>query len=274
MGVSRIRSFLAPVVAAIVLLPAPAGAQTAGPFPSTSAIGEQYRVELSGGIWNPSVFGTISVTNTRIEAEGTTINFVDDLGFTQKQFSDVRLVLRPGKKHKFRVQYTPVSYAAESTFSRDIVFNGILYPVNMPVHSSFDWKVWRFGYEYDIVYHNLGYIGLLIEGRYTEMSASLKSPVNDEFTRARAPLPALGIVMRIHPIPSLSLTGEISGFKIPDIEDYKANYSDIDIYATFNVLRNVGVQAGWRRMQTFLEIEGDKGDIKFTGLWFGGAVRF
>jgi hypothetical protein len=40
------------------------------------------------------------------------------------------------------------------------------------------------------------------------------------------------------------------------------------------VMHNLGVQAGWRRMNTFLQIEGDTGDIKFQGFWFGGAFRF
>jgi hypothetical protein len=277
MRVCRFRPFpgvIAWLVGIAILVPSFAAAQVAAPVPSTRAIGEEYRIELSGGLWNPSVFGTIAVTNDRIEAEGTTISFVDDLGFKQTQFGDVRLVLRPAKKHKFRVQYTPVSYSAESTFSREIIFNGILYPVNMPVNSTFDWKVWRFGYEYDFVYRDRWYVGLLLEARYTEMSASLQSPVNNEFTRARAPLPALGLVTRVYPLPNLSLTAEISGMKVPDIEEYKAHYADIDVYATFNFMHNFGVQAGWRRMNTFLQIEGDKGDIKFSGLWFGGAARF
>ena len=35
-----------------------------------------------------------------------------------------------------------------------------------------------------------------------------------------------------------------------------------------------GVQAGWRKMHTYLKVEKDKGDFTFQGIWFGGAVRF
>jgi hypothetical protein len=217
----------------------------------------------------------MAVTNDQIEAQGTTIDFVKDLGFKNTRFPDLRVVLRAAKKHKFRVQYTPVSYSGEAVINRNIVFNGILYPVNMPVNSTFDWKVWRFGYEYDIIYRDRGYFGILLEGRYTQMNATLKSQTNDEFASAKAPLPALGAVLRLYPLRNLSITGEISGFRLPDVdEDYAANYADIDVYATFNVVRNVGVQGGWRRMSTFLRIEGDRGDIKFQGFWLGGAVRF
>lgn len=273
MRVRLVRPILAAFLTGAVLSPTLAAAQVAVPATSTRAIGEDYHIELSGGVWGPSVFGTIS--SEQFGIAGTDISFVDDLGFKKTQFPDVRLVLRPGKKHKFRVQYTPVSYTAESTLSREIVFNGILYPVNVPVNSTFDWKVIRFGYEFDLIYRDRGYFGILIEGRYTEMSASLKSPLNDEFTQARAPLPALGAVLRLYPIKNMSITAEVSGLRLPDIDEkYEAHYADIDIYGTFNITHNFGAQAGWRRMHTFLRVETDKGDIRFQGLWLGGAIRF
>lgn len=270
----HVQSFVrsAALLAALVV-PGIAIAQVAPPVPSTRATGEEYRIEVSGSLWNPSVFGLIS--SEQFGIAGTEISFTNDLGFKSKRFGDVRLVLRPGKKHKLRVQYTPVSYSAESTLSRDIVFNGILYPVNVPVQSTFDWKVLRVGYEYDVIYTDRGFFGILIEGRYTQMNASLKSPVNDEFTRAKAPLPALGAVARVYPIRNLSITAEASGLRLPNIDDkYEANYLDVDVYGTFNFTRNFGVQGGWRRMTTYLRVESDIGDIKFQGFWFGGTIRY
>lgn len=257
---------------AVLAFPATALAQ-ADDRVSTRAIGEEYHVELSGGFWRPSVSGIFS--SEQFGIVGSNIDFVTDLGFKTTRFGDVRLVLRPSKKSRFRFQYTPVAYSAESTLSREIVFNGIKYPVNMPVQSTFDWKVLRIGYEFDFFYHDRGFIGFLIEGRYTEMAASLKSPLNDEASSAKAPLPAFGLVGRLYPVKNVSITAEVTGFKLPDIdEDYDANYVDIDIYGTVNFTHHFGVQAGWRRMNTFLKIEKDQGDFQFQGIWFGGALRF
>lgn len=275
MRVRSIRPSLAWVVAcALLLTPVVASAQIATlPPAAPRPIGEEYRIELSGGMWNPSVFGIVASEQFGITP--TDIDFVSDLGYAQKKFADVRLVLRPGKKHKFRVQYTPVSYSADATPTRDLVFNGIRYRATVPISSTFDWKVWRFGYEFDLIYTNRGFFGILVEGRYTQMNASLKSAVNEEYTRAKAPLPALGAVARVYPLKNLSITGEISGFKLPNIdEDYEATYTDIDVYGTFNITHQIGVQGGWRRMKTFLRVETDRGDLRFQGIWFGGAVRF
>lgn len=268
----RVRVLLRLLVAGGLLAVSPAlvAAQTTT---SSTPPGENYRVEISGGLWRPAPHGTVA--SEQFGIAGSQIDFVSDLDFTTINFGDGRLVLRPGRKHKLRVQYTPVSYSTEATLDRDIVFNGILYPVNVPVNSTFDWKVWRFGYEFDFIYTDRGYLGLLLEGRYTQMGASLTSPVSAESTKARAPLPAIGAVARVYPLPILSITAEVSGLKIPEIDEkYEANYADIDVYGTLSVTRNFGVQAGWRRMTTFLKIEDDQGDIKFQGFWLGGTIRF
>lgn len=260
-------------LALAVLTAVPAFAQSGDPEPSRLPGGERYRIELSGTLWNPSLVGLIS--SEQFGIVGDSIDFENDLGFTQTRFKDLRLVLRPGRKTKFRVQYTPVQYTASTSLNRDIVFNGINFPVSVPLNSTFSWKVLRVGFEYDALYTDRGYVGVLIEGRYTQLDAELSSVLSDEFTRLRVPLPAIGLVGRFYPVPELAINFEVSGFQVPDIDpDYKGQYYDWDIHGTFNFTDYVGFQVGWRRMTTFLEIERDTGDLKFQGMWFGAAVRY
>jgi len=61
---------------------------------------------------------------------------------------------------------------------------------------------------------------------------------------------------------------------VPRFRDYEATYFDWNISGTVNLTNNFGVQAGWRRMTTFIDINRDQGDFKFQGLWFGAAARF
>ena len=262
------------VAALAAVAPATASAQFASQDRLTpAAIGENYHVELSGSFWNPTPFGVISAGN--FEIVGSSVDFVGDLGFQQTRFKDVRIVLRPSRKSRFRVQYTPVVYTAETQLKRSIVWSGQTYDANLPINSTFGWKVWRFGYEYDFLYTDRGFIGALIEARATDFSAELNSPLNNEYTTAKGPLPAVGLVGRAYVLPEVAINFEVSGFKIPDIDpEYQATYFDWDINGTFNFTNNVGVQVGWRRMTTFLSIEGDTGDLKFQGMWFGAAVRY
>jgi hypothetical protein len=54
----------------------------------------------------------------------------------------------------------------------------------------------------------------------------------------------------------------------------EATYVEWDLHGTFNLNEFVGVQIGWRRMTTFLSTSDDEGDLRFRGMWFGGALRY
>ena len=264
----------AAALALAIALPREAGAQYNAPPLSSVAIGERYHVELSGTIWNPALVGTVS--SEQFGQAGTDLDFVTDLGFEQTRFKDLRLVVRPARKHRLKVQYTPIAYLASTTLHRDVVFNGQKFLVALPISTEFAWKVLRFGYEYDIGYWDRGFVGVLVEGRYTQFDASLQNPLSIEFTSAKAPLPALGFVGRAYVAPSVAVNFEVSGFQLPEglSATTKANYYDWDIYGTVNLANNFGVQVGWRRMTTLLTVDKDKADFKFQGVWFGAALRY
>ncbi len=259
--------------AAFILMAAPAWGQVREQEPSRLPLGEQYRIEVSGTLWNPAMSGIIS--SEQFGIIGSEIDFERDLGYAQTRFADFRLVLRPSRKSKFRVQYTPISYQASTNFTRDIVFNGIKFPVSIPVESSFEWKVLRLGYEYDFIYTDRGFVGFLLEGRYTNFTTQLTSALAEEFTSVKVPLPAIGAVGRVYVIPEVAINFEVSAFKFPDVDPkYKANYFDWDISGTVNFTNNIGARVGWRRMTTYIFVEEDTGDLKFQGIWFGAVVRY
>ena len=76
-------------------------------------------------------------------------------------------------------------------------------------------------------------------------------------------------------MPNISITGEFTFFKLPDIdEDYSGQYFDFDLYGTVNFTDNFGAQGGYRSFDVFYKIEDDNGDLQLKGLYFGGVVRF
>lgn len=254
---------------------APASAQyRPAPNPAT---GEKYNIELSVGLWMPSVAAVLSSESLGII--GTEVDLVNDLGIVDENFAEFRAVLRPARKHKFRVAYTPIKYEADATLGRDLVFNGIVFPIRVPVTSALDWKAWRFGYEYDFIYRDRGFLGVILEAKYTDVTASLTNPFSTEFTSATAPIPALGVIGRVYPAANIALTGEFTGFKLPgDIadleEDDTGSYFDFDVYATLNFTNNVGVTGGYRRLAVEYRIDEDFGDFELKGFYVQGVVRF
>jgi hypothetical protein len=261
-----------PVALLVFGVPRLAAAQYNAPPLDNRAIGEQYHAEFGVTFWNPTPSGTVS--SEQFGLLGSNLDFEKDLGYQQTRFNELRIVLRPAIKHKFRAEYMPVAYTAHSVLNRTITFNGISFPASLPIASEFDWKVWRLGYEYDFYYADRGFVGALVEARATQFSASLSGPGRSEYTDYKAPLPSLGLVGRGYVTRNVALNFEVSGMNVPHFRDYEATYFDWNISGTVNLTNNFGVQAGWRRMTTFIDIDKDQGDFKFQGLWFGAAARF
>lgn len=238
------------------------------------AIGENYRVEVFGGAWNPTP--DITVSSEQLGIPGSSIDVVADLGIQQERFRELRLVLRAARKHKFRVQYVPIAYESEAVLDRQLVFNGVRYNVGVPVATTARWTTWRFGYEYDFIYRDRGFLGFIAEAKHTDIEVALNSVLSSEFARARAPIPAIGAIGRVYVMDNIGLTFELTGFKLPENinENYRAKYIDIDVYATLNFSDNVGFQFGYRSIDLLYRIDADSGDLKLKGTYFGGLVRF
>lgn len=258
-----------------VTLAAPAFAQYTYRAASDRATGENYHVEVGGYFWNPTP--EIFIASESFDIIGSRIDFVGDLGMEQKRLSQLRVVLRPATKHKFRFEYTPIRYSAQSTLRREVTFAGTRFPISLPVASELNWRAYRFGYEYDFVYRDRGFVGLLLDVKYTHVEATIAGttlPLREEVL-ARAPIPAVGLIGRGYVMPNVAITGEFSFFRLPEIEDeYRGRYIDFDIYGTVNFTDNFGIQAGYRSFDVFYKVEGDEGELKLKGLYFGGVLRF
>jgi len=116
----------------------------------------------------------------------------------------------------------------------------------------------------------------VFEAKYTDANVTLASPIGTEYARARAPIPAVGAIARVYVTKYGSITGEFTGFKIPESidEDYQGHYYDWDVYATLNLTRNLGAQLGYRSLDIAYLAKQDRGNAKLSGLYFGGVVRF
>jgi hypothetical protein len=270
MLMSRLRSVV--IAALLTGATAPASAQIGR---AADVIGEDYHVELSFNFWNPTPEPIVN--SEALGILGTDVNLVEDLGIEKKVLKDLRLVLRPSTKHRFRISYLPMNYdQPDGRVNREFIFNGLRYTVGLPVATTAQFKTWRFGYEYDFLYRERGFLGVIFDVKVTDVNVGLLSPIGDEFTTALAPIPTIGAAGRVYAAKNLALNAEFSYFRIPDSasDDYKGRYVDFDINATYNAHRNFGVQAGYKSIDVFYQAKNDTGTLTFKGLYFGATTRF
>jgi hypothetical protein len=276
---SAIRVYAACCVALVFVLTAvPAQAQLQPKPISEPPTGETYHIEGAAAFWFPTA--TMLVSSESLGIAGTTINFKTDLGVQDKHLPDLRVVLSPSRRHKFRFEFIPIKYEQNATVKRTIIFNGQRFDIGLPVHSALDWRAYRFAYEFDFISNNRGFAGFVVEAKYTDVQVNLASTspsvIVNEFARARAPIPALGGIGRVYVVPNISITGELTGFRLPKdlVKDTSAHYVDFDLYGTVNFTNRIGAQFGYRSLDVGYVADTDTGTFKLKGIYFGVVARY
>jgi hypothetical protein len=257
------------------LIASPARAQFRPRNVNQGAIGENYHLEIGAAIWDTSA--DMSLSNTALGLAGTTINLKNDLGAADQKFGSFDVILRPAVKHKFRVQLVPVHYSATAAPRSALTFGGQTFPAGVPVSSKTHWRAWRFGYEYDAAVGPRGFLGFILDVKYTDVDASLTSATAGTRTAsAHSTVPAIGGILRVYPASHLALTGEITGFKWPGgwIWSGSGNFLDLDAYATLNLVNAFGVELGYRSFDVNYSLTNDSGSFKLTGPYLGAVLRF
>ena len=257
-------------------VPASAQFRPAGPAGGSQAVGERFHIEGAASLWSPTP--DLVVSSESLGIPGDAVDLVSDLGVEKKRLRELRLVLRPGTRHKFRFNYLPIQYSAEAVVQREFVFNGQRYRIGLPVNTSADLTTYRFGYEYDFIYRDRGYLGVLLDLKYTDVDVRLDTSIGSEFTTQVAPIPTIGITGRGYIVPNVSITGEVSFFRVPESLGEQINgggrYLDYDFYGTFNFTNNVGAQLGLRSVDVEYFKDLDSGTLTFKGWYFGGVIRY
>jgi hypothetical protein len=255
----------------------------AGVLPASAQFGgtdlppaEDYRVEAGASLFRPSPDLRIQ-TGALAQITTGEVDFVREFSIEDKFFTEFHFIARPGRRHKIRFNYLGVRYEESATLERTITFGGRTFTVGVPATADLKWDLWRFGYEWDFVSRDRGFVGVIGELKHNRVSADLTAlGIAAVAYEADAPVPTIGIIGRGYPHPLVSITGEFTGFKLADVfsDEFEAELYDLDIYGTVSVGRHVGIRGGYRSVVADYVVDEDAGDLKLQGLYFGGVVRF
>jgi hypothetical protein len=273
---------------------APPAPQTQAPAPAlagATVIGEDYRIEIAGGLWAtmPSTImysdtettaATTSATGATVPAttvSGTNIDFKQTLGLKNQRLVEFRLVARVGPRHKFHLEFVPLYYRQAAVLTANLNFNGQSFLAGQTVNSSLNWSAWRAGYEYDVVSADRGYIGGIVGADDLVVNGTLDNGLKSGTAGVRIPMPGLGVIGRYYVAPRVSITGEFTGYDLPGgATSTHGHVFAIEGYGTVNVLKYIGIQGGYRSFDATHVFGSPLNTGAFTvrGPYIGGAVRF
>jgi hypothetical protein len=230
-------------------------------------------VELGLMSWRPSPGLTLS-TDALPGASVDAVDFVKEFAIEDRSFPNFRLAV--GRSHKFRLGHAKFSYQPEAVIQRTFTFQGNTFALDTPASANLDWRLWTFGYEWDFVSRERGFLGIITELKYNDIQASIDSPAlrSAAATATTAPVPTIGIAGRGYIGSVLSVGGEYTGLKI-GYGDFDVKFTDFDINATILPSRiGIGAQVGYRSVVADYVVDQDTGDLKMQGPYFGVVARF
>ena len=246
---------------------------------SDKGAGEEYRVEFSLRFWSPTPELSLStdiLANTGVGA----VDFVQAFGLEKDRFAEYAVTSKAGK-HKFHYGSIPISYSKETVITRTIQFGGLTVPISVPASTEIDWRLRRYGYEWDFVSADRGYVGLLTDVKDNKFSANITAgPYGSENADVRVWIPTVGIGARAYPHRLISITGEfnveVTRFKGFDRlkTDWDGHFADFDVYGTVNLGRNLALQVGYRSLRVDYTSDNDTVNMRLKGLYWGGNLRF
>jgi hypothetical protein len=203
---------------------------------------EDFHFEITGAAWLVNSSGTI-------QANGSPINLVSDLGAEQQQPTFYgRFVFKPGRHHRIVVEGSPISISGLNTVQRTIVYRGQSFNVDETLSSSADLNYLFAGYQYDVLTGRLGHLGFSVGGAYLGATGTINA-VQASTTATRSEtigLPLAGMDFRVFPIPGRKIIEVEGGMQGMGVGSYG---SFIEGSASGGVrLGPIGILAGYREL--------------------------
>lgn len=239
---------------------------------SSPASAQSQIVEVGLRFWSASPEIALS-TNGLTGVGLNNVDFVQEFGLEDTRFREFRASV--GRGHKLRVSHVTFAYEASANIQRTIVFQGRTFTVGAPATTDVEWDLWTFGYEWDFLNNEGGFLGVVADLKYNRVKASIESPAltSAATTDVTAPVPTFGVVGRGYLGQAASVTAEFTGLSISR-DTFEGKFYDFDVYGTVHLGKFLGVQGGYRSVDAHYLVDGDSGDLKMTGPYIGGVLRF
>ena len=237
--------------------------------------------------WQFSLGTFLLTTDTTVRVnrdtlEGSEIDWENEFDLQDKNPFRLDASWRFAERHKLRAMWFQNNRSSSSTTTREIDFDGTVYPVNTTVDAGFDVTVIELAYEYAFYkadklelagsfgIHTLKF-DLSLSGTITTPGGggSVQASSDSSFT---GPLPVLGFHALWDMGHDFYLDGGVQFFYV-DFDQLTGVLADLKLSALWMPWRNVGFGLGYNGFYTRLTATKNDydGRVKFG---YGGAMAF
>lgn len=264
------RRFACPALAALLLLAAPALAQS---YAQVKGMDERFRLDVGG-------FFQDFTTTFRLDAAsgaGTEVNFEDDLGMDASKTSlRVDGYWRFGRRGRLDFAWQTYRRANDHTLTRQIVVGDTTWNVGASVSTSSRVDVAELYYSWSMLNTGEAEVSLMLgastfvnkwefegSGAITGGGGTTGGSFEREDTDLVVPIPAIGASARYTLLPGLMAHGRVKWMKAT-IDNYSGSMLDWRAGLDYYLTKNFGVGAVWASTDIDIEKEQERGNVAFN----------
>lgn len=183
--------------------------------------------------------------NVRIPGnQGTLFSLKDDLVSKTAFFYRIRLSYTIKSHHTIALLYAPLETKSEGNVSRDILFEGVLFPANTELNGTYKFNSYRLTYSYDLV-KNPGFeFGLGLTGKIRDAKIALSSSglTSEKTNVGFVPLINFRLLWNIDDNLGLLLEGDA-------LAAPQGRAEDVLVAVTYKLSDGFGIRAGYRILE-------------------------
>ena len=205
---------------------------------------ESFRIEITGSAW-------LLDSGGRIQASGTPIDLVSDLGVQQQQPTFYgKFVFKPTRRQRIVLEGTPFRLSGLNTVHRSVTYHGDTFNINETLKTTADLNYFFGGYQFDVLSGPVGHLGFSAGGAYFSGTGTVSSQNTTASKSQTIGLPLAGAEFRVFPIPGhswIDFDGEVRGMGFGSYGHYVEAGGNGGVW-----FGHIGLQAGYRAVNADL----------------------
>lgn len=178
--------------------------------------------------------------------QGTLFSLKDDLvpSPTAQLFYRIRLNYTIKSRHTLSLLYAPLETKSEGSVTNDILFEGVVFPANTPLTSSYKFNSYRLTYRYEIVQKPRFEFGLGLTAKIRDAKIAISSAAlaSEKTNVGFVPIINFRLLWKIDDKLGLLLDGDA-------LAAPQGRAEDVLLAATYNVSDNLKIRAGYRILE-------------------------
>jgi hypothetical protein len=232
----------------------------------------QDRLRISLAAWPTQLNGSQEVDGD--SNPGSTADFGSVLGLGSEALPELHMDFKMLGPFHMVGSYFSSSFKGEETLSQPVTFDDVVYAASEQVKSTVDLDVGKVLASFTVLNFDRIGLGLMVGANLMQMKSQLESAASGQAQKdITAPLPVIGVNLRLQPLKKLAIYTEVSGLTY--------NSGGIDATSIDGVVRFeyffvpwVGMTGGFRILD--LDVHDDDFgaiDLKQDGGQFGLVFR-